>query len=743
MDKAKQFFSSLFHHRRCFYVSLGVMLSSYVILYFLLLPFFAIPVSSLRETLQESLGEGALESNFIAQFGGNDFTAYSRYLFEALKDPVSLFAFYPALKRSLASSYPSHNPSLDNRIDNTKYTLYLGSVLGGIFLLLVLFLLLFFLIRHLEKDEIFESSQDFSKAFKTAFLFNFLLIGMLLLLIFLRSWVSILLAVILYLLLPFFSLLVSYQGYGKGRLRLRQALSFKNFLSLLFANFVIEGSIALISYLCYLGTTSIIYAFLTGLLLLVYPLSFLYVYSDILIRKAILQNLTDTLERTGRKKNTYLVKNKTTKQKLSFLKNHLGFKKEELNEIKKMYDGEFFSPEEKGVKKLYALSEELCERYNTIYERLYSEKGFVLLKDQIRLISLTRKLFCGTYMLADVRSSLSLVIGLVDAPWLTFFNHGVTFTPYSSVSFGSSVDVAPQVTFGDKEPERKGDLIRISHINVEDDCWIGIHAEIKGEVTLGRGSVLGAGARVESDLVPYSLALGRPARSYREIPYNGKEKKKKEPRIFTKEEQKVLYHGLRKVSYLSRRNYHQVLKGKFFNVVSLTRMALYNKTHHLCSALEDPSLSKEQREELLSLLFPGHGKNLKVGKHLFVDMVGTVWIGDNVTIGDDVCLGGNVRIGNNVTIGNRVGLFSSGHPLSPKERNMRFSLFHGFYQVSRHESIQIQDDSVLHDDVVVGPNSIVKGTLPSDSLYIRNKVLQEKGISEEEKNKTLLTQALS
>ncbi|MCX7595189.1 MAG: acyltransferase [Fischerella sp.] len=49
-------------------------------------------------------------------------------------------------------------------------------------------------------------------------------------------------------------------------------------------------------------------------------------------------------------------------------------------------------------------------------------------------------------------------------------------------------------------------------IVIEDDCWIGSGARILDGVTIGRGSVIGAGAVVTKDIPPYSVAIGVPAR---------------------------------------------------------------------------------------------------------------------------------------------------------------------------------------------------------------------------------------
>lgn len=49
-------------------------------------------------------------------------------------------------------------------------------------------------------------------------------------------------------------------------------------------------------------------------------------------------------------------------------------------------------------------------------------------------------------------------------------------------------------------------------INIEDDVWIGANAVITRDVTIGTGSVIGAGAVVTHDIPPYSVAVGVPAR---------------------------------------------------------------------------------------------------------------------------------------------------------------------------------------------------------------------------------------
>lgn len=52
-------------------------------------------------------------------------------------------------------------------------------------------------------------------------------------------------------------------------------------------------------------------------------------------------------------------------------------------------------------------------------------------------------------------------------------------------------------------------------IVIEDDVWIGSHVVITNNVTIGKGSVIGAGAVVTHDIPPYSVAVGVPAKVIR------------------------------------------------------------------------------------------------------------------------------------------------------------------------------------------------------------------------------------
>jgi acetyltransferase-like isoleucine patch superfamily enzyme len=87
------------------------------------------------------------------------------------------------------------------------------------------------------------------------------------------------------------------------------------------------------------------------------------------------------------------------------------------------------------------------------------------------------------------------------------------------ISIGNGVRIAPQVmmiaanhVFRDPDRPIHGQGIEFGPIVIEDDVWIGGRANIMAGVTIGKGSVIGAGAVVTRDIPPYSVAVGVPAK---------------------------------------------------------------------------------------------------------------------------------------------------------------------------------------------------------------------------------------
>ena len=101
---------------------------------------------------------------------------------------------------------------------------------------------------------------------------------------------------------------------------------------------------------------------------------------------------------------------------------------------------------------------------------------------------------------------------------------GIHSTIIGPVSIGSHVNLAQGITvtalnhvFGDpgKRIDQQG--VTTQPVVVEDDVWIGANAVVLPGVTVGRHSVIAAGAVVTRDVPPFSLAAGVPARIIRNI----------------------------------------------------------------------------------------------------------------------------------------------------------------------------------------------------------------------------------
>jgi len=69
-------------------------------------------------------------------------------------------------------------------------------------------------------------------------------------------------------------------------------------------------------------------------------------------------------------------------------------------------------------------------------------------------------------------------------------------------------------------------------IVIEDDVWIGAGAAVLDGVTIGRGSVIGAGSVVASDIPPYSIAVGTPAKPIKDRRQMGDNHRQREAEVF-------------------------------------------------------------------------------------------------------------------------------------------------------------------------------------------------------------------
>lgn len=97
-------------------------------------------------------------------------------------------------------------------------------------------------------------------------------------------------------------------------------------------------------------------------------------------------------------------------------------------------------------------------------------------------------------------------------------NHGVFIVGHSRVEIGSYVVLSARCMLLDTGLDKSEFLENTfpSHvggpIKIEDGSWIGAGAIILAGVTVGRKSIVGAGAVVTRNVPPHSIVAGNPAR---------------------------------------------------------------------------------------------------------------------------------------------------------------------------------------------------------------------------------------
>ena len=90
-----------------------------------------------------------------------------------------------------------------------------------------------------------------------------------------------------------------------------------------------------------------------------------------------------------------------------------------------------------------------------------------------------------------------------------FINQGCFFLDFGGIAIGDRVLIGPRVTLTTSghpvEPGERFDFITHAPIVIEDDVWIGAAATVTPGVTIGHGSVVGAGAVVAKDVPPLTV----------------------------------------------------------------------------------------------------------------------------------------------------------------------------------------------------------------------------------------------
>ena len=145
-------------------------------------------------------------------------------------------------------------------------------------------------------------------------------------------------------------------------------------------------------------------------------------------------------------------------------------------------------------------------------------------------------------------------------------------------------------------------------------------------------------------------------------------------------------------------------------------------SHYICdSEYNSKDISIRRRKEILDALFPLQGKNLIVGDDIFVDCIGTLKIGNDVSIGNNPTLAGNITIGDKVKIGNNVTIQTTGHEIYYKNRKLSKDENGNLCEISTPGYIVILPEIILADGTKVIPDQTVRNNTQTDELVAHSR----------------------
>ncbi|AME09817.1 transferase [Gemella sp. oral taxon 928] len=161
-------------------------------------------------------------------------------------------------------------------------------------------------------------------------------------------------------------------------------------------------------------------------------------------------------------------------------------------------------------KQYYA--KELCWEYNQ-----------TLPKEQDKRIEILKKLFgtCSDYVF--IEPSFRCDYGFnIHIHGFAFINYNCVILDNSPVNIGNGAFIAPGVCIACSghaiHPEQRAKGVSTSApITLEDNVWIGANSTVCGGVTIGKGSIIGAGSVVNKDIPAGVIAAGSPCKVIRKI----------------------------------------------------------------------------------------------------------------------------------------------------------------------------------------------------------------------------------
>lgn len=139
----------------------------------------------------------------------------------------------------------------------------------------------------------------------------------------------------------------------------------------------------------------------------------------------------------------------------------------------------------------------------------------------------------GENVTFDGKSGIKFAARFADRPTLTIGDNtgisgGCTITVGKKITIGRHCRIASEVVMTDSNGHPAEPVARqegapptdesVRPIMIHDNVWIGRRAIILPGVTIGEGSIVSSGAVVMSDVAPYTVVAGNPARKIGQVP---------------------------------------------------------------------------------------------------------------------------------------------------------------------------------------------------------------------------------
>lgn len=170
--------------------------------------------------------------------------------------------------------------------------------------------------------------------------------------------------------------------------------------------------------------------------------------------------------------------------------------------------------------KLYKVDKDLQKKLSKCWQILLKLNST---RDNGEIIEICKDLFGsigdGSQVLPPFRCDYGTHIHIGSG---TFINFNVSMVDVGEIKIGSNVLIGPGcgifTAIHPIDPEIRATGVEKSKpIIIEDKVWIGGNATILPGVTIGYGSIIGAGSVVTRDIPEMSIAVGNPAKVVRKI----------------------------------------------------------------------------------------------------------------------------------------------------------------------------------------------------------------------------------